>query len=85
MWCYWEHVAEHIGNLMETHPEVDRKTLKTTKIRHTHYYATLPPQKGINWVPWGASWLTSLAIENFYAHCLEMISFLALALVHAII
>jgi hypothetical protein len=31
VWSYWEHSKEHLGNLMGTHLELDRKTLGTKK------------------------------------------------------
>jgi hypothetical protein len=31
--CYWEHVEEHIGNLIGTHCELDENTLVTTKVQ----------------------------------------------------
>jgi chloramphenicol O-acetyltransferase len=45
VWCYWEHVVEHIGNLMETQPEVDRKTLRTTKKFNTLTTLLSPPKR----------------------------------------
>jgi hypothetical protein len=34
---YWEHVEEHIGNVLRTQLELHGNTLRTTKIQNPHH------------------------------------------------
>ncbi len=67
--CYWEHVEEHIGNLMGTHWELDENTLVTTKVQMSQHP---PSPEEENWGPWAAIFflMPTYILHLFWTRCI---------------